>query len=180
MPDEAQRRIEAYLRRVRARLRGLNPPDIREIVEELRSHILDQAASGEDVTVAAVDKALVALGTPEELATSTSPTTSWLVRKSAEVSGVRSGKSLSMGKPSAASFLVLLGSVAGYSFGTIFVLGAALKPLHPQNAGCGFLGTILAALQYPLVSGSEPSRESAGMYSVGGLYLSDCWRVAGS
>jgi hypothetical protein len=135
MPDQAQRRIEAYLSRVRARLRGLNQPDIREIVEELRSHILDKAASGEDVTVAAVDKALVALGTPEELATQYI-TDDFLARAEVSRSPVCVLERLfGWASLSAAGSLVLLGSVAGYSFGTIFVLCAALKPLHPQNAG---------------------------------------------
>ena len=39
-----QQKIEAYLGRLRARLRGMNDEEVREIVEELRSHILDKAA----------------------------------------------------------------------------------------------------------------------------------------
>ena len=68
--DEAQQRIDAYLGRLRQRLRGLHDEDVREIVEELRSHIRDKAGSppGGPMTAAEVDRALAALGSPEELA----------------------------------------------------------------------------------------------------------------
>ena len=64
----AQKTIEAYLLRLRQRLRGLNDEDTREIIEELRSHILDKSASDGPITVAAVDAALAGLGDPEDLA----------------------------------------------------------------------------------------------------------------
>src|SRR5271169_4784376 len=72
MAGDAQQRIEAYLGRLRGRLRGANDEEVREIVAELRSHIIDKAAvSGEangEITPAGVDAALAALGSPEELA----------------------------------------------------------------------------------------------------------------
>jgi hypothetical protein len=45
MADDAQERIAAYLGRLRGRLRGINSEDVREIVEELRSHVMDKAAA---------------------------------------------------------------------------------------------------------------------------------------
>jgi hypothetical protein len=68
MSGDAQQRIEAYLGRLRQRLRGMNDEDAREIVEELRSHITDKAAADGEITAAGVDAALAALGNPEELA----------------------------------------------------------------------------------------------------------------
>ena len=68
MTSEAQQRLEEYLGRLRERLRGLHADDIREIVEELRSHILDKAAAGGQLTAAGVAAALTALGSPEKLA----------------------------------------------------------------------------------------------------------------
>src|ERR1035441_4883036 len=68
MSGDAQQRIEAYLGRVRQRLRGMKDEDAREIVEELRSHITDKAAADGEITAAGVDAALAALGNPEELA----------------------------------------------------------------------------------------------------------------
>src|SRR5271155_5480136 len=65
---EAQQRIEAYLGRLRRRLRGMNDEDVREIVEELRSHIIDRATANGEVTAGGVDAALAKLGSPEDLA----------------------------------------------------------------------------------------------------------------
>jgi uncharacterized membrane protein len=68
MTGDAQQTIEAYLGRLRRRLRGVNDNEVREIVEELRSHIMDKAATSGEVTASGVDAALAALGSPEELA----------------------------------------------------------------------------------------------------------------
>jgi uncharacterized membrane protein len=68
MPGDAQQRIEGYLGRLRHRLRGVKDEEIREIVEELRSHIMDKVAASGGVTTAGVDAVLAALGSPEELA----------------------------------------------------------------------------------------------------------------
>ena len=46
MASEAQQKIDAYLAMLRRRLGGLNPDEVREVVEELRSHILERAAGG--------------------------------------------------------------------------------------------------------------------------------------
>src|ERR1700689_3118775 len=65
---DAQQKMEAYLGKLRQRLRGMNDEDAREIVEELRSHIQDRVAASGQVTAAGVEGALAALGRPEELA----------------------------------------------------------------------------------------------------------------
>src|SRR5438552_12333088 len=62
MTDDAQRKIEGYLTKLRRNLRGLKDADVRDIVEELRSHIVDKASEQK------IDAVLAALGTPEELA----------------------------------------------------------------------------------------------------------------
>lgn len=41
---DVQQGIETYLARLRLRLRGINDQDVREILEERRSHILDKAS----------------------------------------------------------------------------------------------------------------------------------------
>jgi hypothetical protein len=46
MADDPQQKIEAYLNRIRGRLRGLRAEERREILEELRSHLLEKAAVG--------------------------------------------------------------------------------------------------------------------------------------
>jgi uncharacterized membrane protein len=135
MTGDAQRRIELYLGKLRRNLRKLPEQDVRDIVEELRSHILDKAAANGGMTPASVDSTLDALGTPEDLASSY-VTDNVL----AGVEGSRSPfgilKSLSRwASLSLAGFFVLLGCVLGYSLGAVFFLCAVLKPFHSQTAG---------------------------------------------
>jgi hypothetical protein len=135
MPGDAQQRIEAYLSRLRARLRGMNDEDACDIVEELRSHIVDKATASGDVTPAGVDAALAALGSPEALA-SQYMTDELLARAEGSRSPVRILESLfRWASLSVAGFFVLLGSLVGYFLGVVFILCAVLKPFHPQTAG---------------------------------------------
>ena len=143
MTGDSQQRINAYLGRLRGRLRGIRDDEVREIVEELRSHIMDKAAtskeaSGEangEITAAGVDAALAALGTPEELA-SQYMTENLLARAEVSRSPVQILRSLfRWASLSVAGFFVLLGSILGYFLGAVFILVAVLKPFHPHTAG---------------------------------------------
>jgi len=133
--EDSQRKIDGYLTTLRKRLRGLRDEDASEIVEELRSHILDRAMVGGIVTPAGVDAALDALGSPEELAGQYM--TDDLVAR-AQTSGsllliLRSlfrWASLSVG-----GFFILIGSLVGYFLGFFLAWAAILKPIHPQTAG---------------------------------------------
>ncbi len=135
MTREGKQKIDDYLGRLRHKLRGLRTDDVREIVEELRSYILDKAARNGEVTDAGVAAALDALGSLEKLA-SEYMTDNLLAR--AEVSrvpwrilyGLFRWASLSV-----AGFFVLLGSILGYFLGTACMLVAVLKPFLPETAG---------------------------------------------
>jgi len=132
---DAQQKIEAYLDRLRRSLRGLSQEEIREIVEELRSHILDKAMANGEVTSAAVGDALAELGSPEALA-SEYVTDAMLARAEVSRSPVGILKSLfRWASLSTAGFFVLFVSVVGYGIGISFFLVALLKPLHPETAG---------------------------------------------
>jgi hypothetical protein len=135
IPTAAQQKIDAYLKTLREGLSGLGDEDARDVVEEIRSHILDKAAVGGDIAPAAVASAIAALGTAEELASqyvtddllmrariSRSP---WVILRS-----LFRWASLSL-----AGFFVLISSLAGYLLAGSFVLCALLKPIHPQAAG---------------------------------------------
>ncbi|MFZ0418622.1 MAG: DUF1700 domain-containing protein [Candidatus Sulfotelmatobacter sp.] len=136
--DEKQR-IDAYLGRLRVRLLGVNEQEVREIVEELRSHIMDKVAASGEATAAGVDAALAALGNPEELANEYM-TDNLLARAQASRSPVRILESLfRWASLSVAGFFVLVASMMGYFLGTVFLLVAALKPFHPQTAGLWLL-----------------------------------------
>lgn len=132
--EQAQKKIEAYLRALRSFLRGMSGESSREIIDELRSHIADKASLG-GITASKVDAALDALGSPADLASLY--TTDELLMQ-AEVSrsplkiidGLARWASLSIG-----GFLVLISSVFGYFVGFALVLCAVLKPFHSSAAG---------------------------------------------
>lgn len=131
----AQEKIDAYLSRIRSLLRDMGSDDIREIVEELRSHILERSTVNGELTATGADKALQALGRPESLA-SEYMTDAALARAEVSRSPFRILASLfRWASLSVAGFFVLIGSVLGYFLGVSLVLCALLKPFHPQNAG---------------------------------------------
>ena len=129
MTSDDSRTMEAYLTQLRDALRGVDDVEVREIVEELRSHIQEKAAGGKVETV------LATLGNPRDLA-GHYLTDSLLERATESQSPVRLLRSLfRWASLSLAGFFVLLGSVVGYFTGGVFILVALCKPFHPQNAG---------------------------------------------
>jgi uncharacterized membrane protein len=143
MTGDSQQRIESYLGRLRRRLRGANDTEVHEIVEELRSHILDKAAASSqmndegqgEITPAGVDAALAALGSPEELARQYM-TDTLLARAEVSRSPIKILRSLfRWASLSVAGFYVMVGSVVGYFFGIVFMLVAVAKLFHPHTAG---------------------------------------------
>ena len=168
--DDPQHRIEAYLNVLRRRLRGMNDESAREIVEEMRSHITDKAAANGEPTIASVNAALTALGSPEELAAEYM-TDDLLARAEVSRSPVRILESLfRWASLSVAGFGVLLGSIAGYFMGVVFVLVAILKPLHPHTAGLWLIPDVAgdSEISLRLGFGSAPSsgRELLGWWIV--------------
>jgi hypothetical protein len=166
-------------------LRGMKDDEVREIVAELRSHIMDKAASageaGREITAVGVDGALAALGSPEELA-SQYLTDNLLARAEVSRSPVQILKSLfRWASLSVAGFFVLLGSIGGYFFGVVLMLVAVAKLFHPQTAG---LWTYLdsngdLALSFRLGFGSVPggSRDVLGWWIVPIGWLAGCGLV---
>lgn len=133
--NEAQHKIDAYLGRLRGRLRGLSGGDVREIVEELRSHVADKTGAGEELTPDAVDQILAGLGSPEELANQYL-TDEMLARAEVSRSPLRILESLFRWATfSVGGFFVLMGTVLGYLLGGIFMWCGVLKIVHPQTAG---------------------------------------------
>jgi hypothetical protein len=168
-PDQ---RIETYLTRLRARLRDVNDESAREIVDELRSHIVEKAAAGGAVTVASVETALAALGSPEELA-SEYLTDDLLARAEVSRSPVRILRSLfQWASLSVAGFFVLVGSIGGYFLGAAFVLCALLKPLTPRPPDSGLSQPRPATLSFLFASASRAPRSAQGSSWAFGSYRS--------
>jgi hypothetical protein len=133
IPDDAQRKIDAYLDRLRRCLRSMREEDAHEIVEELRSHILDKTDGS--ASPAAVDAALAGLGTPEDLAAeyltndlvsrAQATRSPWLVLRSL----------FRWASLSAAGFLLLIPSLVSYFVSVVFAWAAFFKPIHPEDTG---------------------------------------------
>src|SRR5262245_27817894 len=122
--NDLNRRIEAYLGALRRRLRGMNDVDVCETIQELRGHIIDKASVSGTLTAAAIDSALIALGSPEELA-SQYMADYLLMRAEISWSPLLILKSLfRWANLSFAGFVVWLGSLAGYFLGGAFILCA--------------------------------------------------------
>jgi hypothetical protein len=134
-----QLKLAAYLRQVRHGLNGLPAAEAQEIVDELKSHVLDRA--GVDLNAAAVETAIANLGPARELSglylaermaerveASRSP---WLILKT-----VRRLAGLSIG-----AFFTFALSLVGYTFGVCLLLTAILKPFLPNNDGLWFKRT---------------------------------------
>ena len=170
MTTDAQQRIDAYLARLRSHLRGLDPESVRDIVEELRSHILERAAASGGLTGPEVEAALAGLGNPDELARDY-VTDAMLARAEASRSPIRVLESLfRWASLSLAGFLVLLGSVIGYFMGGVFLLLAVLKPFHPQTAGLWVwrdrAGDLVTSFRLGFVGTPEDAREILGWWIV--------------
>ena len=132
---DAQQKIDLYLGALSKCLRPLSAHDSTEIVDEIRSHILDSAASSGEITSAAVDRLLRAFGPPEELARK------YLADDILERAQTTHSPFLMLAglfrwaTLSTIGFFVLLASLLSYFFSIALVWCAVLKPLHPHTAG---------------------------------------------
>jgi len=133
--SDAEQKIETYLKQVQTQLRGLGDEQSREIVAELRSHIVERAGSGGSVTTASVEAALVSLGSAEQLAREY-VTDTILARAEVSRSPFRLLDTLfGWASMSIAGFFVTVASIMGYFLGVVLLLVAVLKPFHPAEAG---------------------------------------------
>lgn len=133
--SEAEQKLEGYLQEVQGRLRGLGKEQSREIIAELRSHIVERASGEGSLTAATVDAALLALGDAQQLATEY-VADEMLARAEVHRSPFRLLDSLfGWASISVAGFFVTITSLIGYFLGVVFVVVAMLKPLHPAGAG---------------------------------------------
>jgi hypothetical protein len=166
---DADQKIEAYLDRLRAHLGGMKKEDAREIIQELRSHLMDKLAGG-GATAGDADSALAALGSPEELAAEYL-TDYVLARAETSRSPLRILASLfRWAGLSVAGFFVLLSALIGYFLGAAFALCALLKPFHPQTAGLWLIpdgaGSTNISLRLGFGSAPAAGREILGWWIV--------------
>jgi hypothetical protein len=130
---ESQKTTDAYLAALRRQLRDLLDEDARDIVEEIRTHILDKTSG--DAPADSVASTLAALGTPEDLA-SRYRTEELLNRaKMARSPGYIVRSFARWATITVSGIIVFLLSVLGYCLGGgLFILGA-LKLIYPHKTG---------------------------------------------
>ncbi|HEV7218691.1 MAG TPA: DUF1700 domain-containing protein [Terriglobales bacterium] len=166
---ESNQKVDAYLRRLNALLRGMSKEDAHEIIEELRAHITEKATVNGEVTTTAVDAALAGLGDPDELAAQYA-TDAVLARAEVSRSPVRILKVLfRWASLSVAGFFVLLGSLIGYSLGLAFILSALLKPFFPARTGLWYFpasGDSTISLHLGVTGSAVNGRELLGWWIV--------------
>jgi hypothetical protein len=139
--NPTQKKINKYLQDLSAGLRGLPAEQTNDIVEELRSHIVEKASASGEITPAAVDSVFAGLGRPEDLA-SLYLTDDLQVRALASRSPLLILRSLfRWASISFAGFFVLMGSLLGYFVAAAVVACAFLKPIHPLTAGLWMIPT---------------------------------------
>jgi uncharacterized membrane protein len=139
MTTRNEQRIEAYLNRLRVNLRGFKSEDADEIVDELRSHILEKISESEaelpGIAENALDAALAGLGSPEQLAAQYAAD-KVLARTEAARSPFRILQSLfRWATLSTAGLFLFLTTLIGYLSGIVFILVAIAKVFHPHSAG---------------------------------------------
>jgi uncharacterized membrane protein len=167
---DAHQKIETYLGTLRTCLRGINEQDVRDIVEELRGHILEKASVSGETTAGEVDAALASLGSPEDLA-GEYMMDNLLARVEVSRSPVRIlGTLFRWASLSAAGVFVLVCATVGYFLGVAFILTALLKPFHLKTAGLWIYRTGTGALASSL-------RLGFGSPPVGGSEVLGWWIV---
>jgi HAAS len=132
-PADSQKSIDNYLAALRKQLRDLMDEDARDIVEEIRAHILDKTAG--DPSSEKLDATLAALGSAQQLALRYH--TDELVHRAQLTHSpalllrtILRWAALGLG-----GMIVFMLSGIGYCIGGIFIVMALLKAFFPRRAG---------------------------------------------
>jgi hypothetical protein len=162
--------IDTYLKVLRKRLRGLSETVSDDVVKEIRSHILEKASLGGEVTPVSVAAVLSDLGGPEELA-SQYVTDDLLARAQVARSPWLLIQSLfRWASLSLVGLCMLTFALLGYFLAGSFALCALLKPFHPNAAGLWLLPDPADAYSVSLRLGFGPppadGRELLGWWIV--------------
>ena len=131
--DAGKAHLETYLTQVQRYLTGLPDAEAREVIAELRSHVLDKVDGV--VTPQRVEAAIAELGTPKEVAR-----VNVTERVVAHIEAHRSPLSVLRGVVrlaglSAYGFFAFLVSFTGYAMAAALLITAAVKPFWREHAG---------------------------------------------
>jgi HAAS domain-containing protein len=140
----AQRKIEDYLNEFAVRLRPVSAEQTRDLVDEIRCHILETStADGGCITEASADATLARLGSPSELAMGYADfvPSPYVLGENELGARLRPWKSFFRRAirriPTAA---VIFATVLAYLAAGILVLSILSKPFHPARVGLWKVG----------------------------------------
>jgi hypothetical protein len=147
--------LETYLHEVRSRLHGLSASEVSEIVQELRSHVLD-AVSG-DASEARIADALRKLGSAQEIARM-NMSMRVATRSLTHRSPLRVLHTLvRLAGLTVRGAIVLFISLVGYGFAASWLITALAKPLLPREVGLWMLPDKNGDLSFSLGSHGLPT-----------------------
>jgi uncharacterized membrane protein len=144
--DAAMAHLDTYLAQVRRGLKGLSEAETREVLLELRAHVLDKLEG--NLTPNSVEAALADLGSPRDIARiNVTERVAAVMERQRGFFGVLAAV-VRLATLSVAGFFLFLISLFGYAMAAGFLFVAAYKPFNPSRVGLwashdGFsLGTI--------------------------------------
>ena len=128
-------RIAEYLANFRKALAGVPATEKDELIEEMRSHIVERVATEGQVGGDVISRVLSAVGDPKELASQYR--TEALLRQAASSRSpwVLLRSTLRWGTTGIAGFVALVVTLAGYGCAAACYLCALLKPIFPARIG---------------------------------------------
>lgn len=128
---DSQKTVDQYLSALRKELRELLEEDVRDIVEEIRAHILDKTSA--DPSPEALADTLAALGPPEKLALRYRTEELLQRARRSRSFGVAFRDVLGRVAMSIAGLVVFLLSAAGYGIGIFLIWLGSMKAIHPHT-----------------------------------------------
>lgn len=131
--DAAMAHLETYLTQVRRHLKGLSEAEIREVLLELRAHVLDKVDGV--MTPNTVEAAIAALGSPREVGrANVTERVAAVMETNRGFFGVLAAV-VRLAGLSMAGFVLFLASLLGYGVAACFLVVAVVKPFNPDRVG---------------------------------------------
>lgn len=131
--DAAMAHLETYLQQVQRYLKGLSQAEVREVLLELRAHVLDKVEG--QMTPAAVEAALAALGSPREVARlNVAERVAAVMEQDRSLLGVLAAV-VRLASVSVMGVVTFFASLIGYAVAAAFLFVAVWKPFDPAHVG---------------------------------------------
>ena len=152
-PNSVIESVDEYCQRLSKALHKLPAPERDDLIQEVRSHILERVEAEPEVTADVLSRIFRTVGDPKELAAeyrtqamlreATRKKALWVLRP-----WVLLRATLRWGVTSIAGLIAFFVTVIGYGCGTVFLLCAFLKPFFPSRIGLWLAAQHMLSLGY--------------------------------